>query len=102
MKSGIELISEERQEQIIKHGRTVELDVRYNQDNQLIQAAIHLIQSEEGFDESDMELIPEEWDESVYRKMLLKPYLKRLAIAGALIAAKIDSYQYEEEVTFGQ
>lgn len=32
MKSGIQLIAKERQEQIEKHGRTIERDVRENTD----------------------------------------------------------------------
>jgi hypothetical protein len=35
-KSGIELIAEERQEQLTKHGRTIELDVLLNVSSQII------------------------------------------------------------------
>lgn len=39
MKSGIELIAAERQEQIEKHGRTIKSDIANNKDFQLSYAA---------------------------------------------------------------
>ena len=39
MKTGIELIAEERQEQIEKHGRSIERDVKENDNYQLSNAA---------------------------------------------------------------
>lgn len=93
MKNGIELIAIERQEQIEKHGRTIESDVLYNKHYQLVNTAKHLLNIFEEYDESDMELAPDDWDKKIYRKMLLKPYKERLIIAGALIAAEIDRLQ---------
>lgn len=85
MKTGIELIAEERQEQISKHGRTVLNDVFENKGRQLVKAAQELLEQlpiNTGF--------PPEWDKDVVDKMRSKSYYKRLIIAGALIAAEID------------
>lgn len=90
MKTGVELISEERQEQILKHKRSVEEDVRLNTKGQLSVAAGILSQK---FIPDDMDLIPKEWNEIIWSKMLRKPYKERLIIAGALIAAEIDRIQ---------
>ena len=45
MKTGIELIAQERAEQIEKHGRTIELDVKQNNHHQLSDAASALRRS---------------------------------------------------------
>lgn len=99
MKSGIELIAEERQEQIVKHGRTIELDVLQNKDGQLCHGASLLLQKFEGspfehltpgLDDAFRDIVPIGWDEQIYHKMFDKPYKERLIIAGALIAAEID------------
>jgi hypothetical protein len=87
MNTGIELIAQERKEQIEKHGRTVELDVKNNEDGQLPEAAQHLM------DESICQCNnckPADWDATIWKKMTGKPYKERLIIAGALIAAEID------------
>lgn len=47
MKTGIELIAEERREQIEKHGRTIERDILYNRTRQLSSGAAMLIWSED-------------------------------------------------------
>lgn len=92
MKSGIELIAQERQEQIEKHGRTIELDVRNNNHYQLSEAAGLLSTPDMGADlavEPD-ECCPVDWDLSIWKKMCEKSYEQRLIIAGALIAAELD------------
>jgi hypothetical protein len=91
-KTGIELIAEERQEQIEKHKRTVAEDVEYNDNGQLALGAEMLLaaEHEEGIDPYSY---PDGWDEDICRKMLAKPYKERLVIAGALIAAEIDRLQ---------
>lgn len=92
MKTGIELIALERWEQTFKHGRTIESDVKENDNNQLSQGALMLlsVDYEEGI---DSESYPEGWDKEICRKMLGKSYKGRLIIAGALIAAEIDRIQ---------
>lgn len=89
MKTGIELIAQERAEQIEKHGRTIEKDVELNDDQQLSLAAEMLlaVEHEEGI---DSESYPDGWDKEICTYMISKPYKERLIIAGALIAAEID------------
>ena len=87
METGINLIKKEREEQIIKQGRTTELDIEYNSNCQLAFAAERL-----GVPELDMlnYIAPVNWDEQIWDKMISKPYKQRLIIAGALIAAELD------------
>lgn len=87
MKSGIELIAEERQEQIEKHGRTLLKDISQNNNGQLIDGAIVLTKKIVGLP------FPKEWDYAICDKMYQKPLKERLIIAGALIAAEIDRLQ---------
>lgn len=89
MKSGIELIAEERQDQIRKHGYITTWDINENSEGQLSHAARKLIspavEREVG--------CPKNWKQDAYNKMADKSYLDRLIIAGALIAAEIDRLQ---------
>lgn len=95
MKSGIELIAQERQEQLEKHKRTVDHDAAFNTDNQLLDAASVLSmdapQEILDFHKDDP---PIGWNEETWSHMLDKPYVERLTIAGALIAAEIDRVQF--------
>lgn len=88
MKSGIELIAIERQEQIEKHRRSVTTDVIHNDKGQLRVAANRLTQS--GASTSGY---PTNWNQDLWNKMRNKPIKERLIIAGALIAAEIDRLQ---------
>lgn len=93
--TGIELISQERQEQITKHGRTVEEDKNLNTEFQLTDAASCLsIPVPEGMEsvyiQSHENHPPVGWDKEIWGRMLRKPLKERLIIAGALIAAEID------------
>lgn len=87
--TGIELIAKERQEQIEKHGRTVELDRKQNGLNQLLKAARVLTNENVSSLLADVTK-PVGWDMAIWQKMMDKPYRERLVIAGALIAAEID------------
>lgn len=106
MKTGIELIAQERQEQIEKHGRTIEKDVEYNHGKytdhngeqinnpQLTAAARWLIHDDVMKYWVDQELFrPFGWDRGIWSKMINKTYKERLIISGALIAAEIDRLQ---------
>lgn len=85
MKSGIELIADERREQIIKHGRSVARDLEANSEyNQLVKAAIALLKN------PSFEDRPVKWSSKIWDKMRHKNKYERLIIAGALIAAEID------------
>ena len=88
MKHGIELIADERKDQIEKHGRTIERDIKENTSEQLPTAVIRLLQR----DRYDVPP-PFMWSEKIWEHMNSKPYLDRLVIAGALIAAEIDRFQ---------
>jgi len=92
MKTGIELITKERDEQISKHGRTIRKDVEINKKAQLSFAAAILTcpTPEQYADSSNNYACPTGWDINVWNKMRLKSYKERLIIAGALIAAEID------------
>jgi hypothetical protein len=92
-KTGIELIAEERREQIEKHNRTIQQDINLNTDFQLCSAAHRLLFSpqDEGLElMKETPFIPEGWNYAIWCKMVDKPYKERLIIAGALIAAEID------------
>jgi len=93
MKTGIELIAQERKEQIEKHGRTIFSDTDVNRSEQLRLGAIRLI-----VDSYDRECLnPNDWNIKAWQKMAAKDYKERLIIAGALIAAEIDRLQYVEK-----
>jgi len=92
-KSGIELIAEERREQLEKHGRTIDYDLKNNQFGQLSLAAEYLI-TEDPHCELQQ---PHGWSETLWKKMKSKTELERLIIAGALIAAEIDRLQASGE-----
>jgi hypothetical protein len=75
MRTGIELIAVERQEQIEKHHRTIEDDVKFNNCYQLSIGAIDLI----NINHSNDEVIPEApfgWDDELWVKMCNKPLKK--------------------------
>jgi len=101
MKSGIELIAEERKEQMEKHGRTHVSDVRENWDAQLSTAAGMLAYQD--IDElNGRDAPPTNWDLATWQKMWDKPYFERLKIAGALIAAELDRLILEDLVNVQQ
>ena len=84
-KTGIELIAEERQEQIEKHGWDLSHDASYS-DEQLLKAALFCI------DQKRFEW-PWGWIGYFRNKVLDKNRIEQLAVAGALIAAEIDRLQ---------
>jgi hypothetical protein len=107
MKTGIDLIAIERQEQIEKHNRTLDRDKRENNHYQLSEGAALLcyvdeeevggvaMEKGEGYDFSHC--CPTIWDHDIWDKMMNKPYKERLIIAGALLAAEIDRLNSIEE-----
>lgn len=86
MKTGIELIAEERAEQLTKHNRTIERDVEQNNNYELRRGAIALL-------EDDKTKFSWFWNSQICEKMISKSYKERLIIAGAFIAAEIDRLQ---------
>lgn len=102
MKTGIELIAEERAEQVTKHHINIDMDVLHNNHYQLSQAASLLcyVDEEEVAGEAKEDntwdfsgCAPGNWDINIWNKMMNKSYKERLIIAGALIAAEIDRLQ---------
>jgi len=93
MKTGIELITEERLEQIEKHGRSISEDVMNNSEFQLLQAANALTYFEFSSEVATNAYRPYGWNLEIWRRMCNKKYKERLIIAGALIAAEIDRLQ---------
>lgn len=92
--TGIELIAKERQEQIVKHGKTVDFDVKFNTDQLLKAAEILLKPVISPFLQTRR---PFGWDRVYWHKLINKPYSERLTISGALIAAEIDRLKRLEE-----
>jgi len=85
MPTGIELITQERREQIEKHGFDEQNDRDYSQ-NELIKAALFCINP-------DQFEWPFYWLEKFRDKILQKTEVQRLTVAAALIAAQIDRLQ---------
>lgn len=99
MKTGIQLIKEERDEQVTKHHINTGLDVLHNSSCQLAYAAERLCVPE--LDVPNY-IPPMNWDERIWDKMISKPYKERLIIAGALIAAELDrllAIEQQEKIT---
>ena len=88
MKNGIELITEERIEQIEKHGMNVDHDSQHG-DCQLVEASQAIL------DYCNCCSWPDGWDQSMLEHINSKPRVEQLAIAGAFIAAEIDRVQTE-------
>lgn len=88
--TGIELIAKERQEQIEKHGHTPESDFqKYNG-----MYSPELTWAANAAATADLGEFPKIWPDELCNKILDKPEIERLAIAGALIAAEIDRLLY--------
>lgn len=107
MKSGIELLTEERQKQIDKHGFTGKHHAENPQwydKNQLVTAANALTNIEDWktvsplVKETYWRVIPHNWDKNWYNDLLGRPYEERLQIAGALLAAELDRRAYLKEL----
>jgi hypothetical protein len=96
MKTGIELISNERQ-RVIGLGVTVEHDVENNANKQLIEA-ISLLVADGGRDVQDnflyekmrLEAPPSGWNPKAWEELSKSDYTSRLIAAGQMIAAEID------------
>jgi hypothetical protein len=84
-KTGIELIAEERRQQIEKHGFNEAHD-DCNGQNQLPSAATWIISG-------DVDYWPDDWNNEWMYKIGKKSRAKQLVVAGALIAAEIDRLQ---------
>lgn len=91
-KTGIEMIAQERAEQIEKHGYTVEKDVEKYGDKGLIGVA-GVITGSLVDPQMEMMLMPvmtELWGIDAAYKIAKKSPEEKLALVGALVAAQID------------
>jgi hypothetical protein len=98
---GLTAIVDERYEQLTVHGRTVERDIEINTWHQLSFIAMMLIhvdydrEHNPNFDEDEYIAMycPTDWNKEVFRHMLRKPFVERIAVSGALLAAEISRYK---------
>ena len=96
MSKGAELITQERLEQINKHGWNATDKDYVNQE--LIQAAWFTMNP-------DLFAWPDGWQDYFKNKIKNKTHLERLTVAGAFIAAEIDrilKQQENDNITTGQ
>lgn len=97
MKTGIELITEERQKQITKHGFTAEHHAlnsdKWYKENQLQEAAFFLL-DESASPEELKNRVPKNWDYTWFYDLNHRERKERLIIAGALIAAELDRLEF--------
>lgn len=89
-RTGIELIIEERKDQIEKHGFSVDNDTYYSK-GELIQAALFCANPE-------FFSWPNQWDEHFKDKILNKDRIGQLKCGGAFFAAEIDRIRHEEQM----
>lgn len=94
--TGIELIAQERKEQIEKHGKSIDDDIKHNAYRELTKAAKGLLDFNTKGNKKDDEDYAEflrlkSWNKDIWINMCCnKSYKERLIIAGALIAAELD------------
>lgn len=87
--TGTEMIANEREEQIIKHGYTLEHDRDIETNGGLIDGAQYLLRNYSGY-EDNSKYFPEKWMDYTKEKFDMKGDIETLTVAGALIAAEID------------
>lgn len=78
----------ERVKQVTIKDRSVEDDVKYNTQGELIRGAMYILQLETEW--------PETWNDEYRQKVDTYDNKKRLVVAGALIAAELDRVIYLE------
>lgn len=103
MKTGIELIADERKEQIERFGFTGEHHVNHPEwyeEEQLLSASHMLSQYEKDNDITYLyrDIVPLNWSKDWWQKMCDKPKRERIIIAGALLAAELDrKYNFDSD-----
>ena len=101
MKTGVQLITEEREKQISKHGFTGEHHFNHPEwyeNGQLIRASqILLTKTIDSERIKKYHLFPKNWDAEWFKNLCDRPYNERMIIAGALIGAEFDRISYETE-----
>jgi hypothetical protein len=92
MKTGVELIAQERHEQIEKHDRTIERDAKFNANGEMKAVARYILGV--GTDSE----YPRNWSSDWKFKLDRKTPVEKLVIAGAFIAAEIDRLAAASEI----
>lgn len=90
---GTLLTTIERDEQLEKHGFSVEKDAKYYQNNELVFASLAAILAKEpllGKTYTPDALWPPDWDDDYLVKILKKDRVGQLKVAAALLCAEID------------
>ena len=92
MKTGLEIIVEERIEQIENHGYDADHDDKHV-NGEMLKLALYFITGDEDF-------YPYGWVTPIKAEVFKKDRINQLAIAGAMIAAEIDRLQRKGEIKF--
>ena len=93
MRTGIDIIGQERRAQVAKHERSLEYDARVNNGGQLAEAAAVIIHAERLNEDGILLTCPKGWDLAHWGKMCSYPKERRIAIAGAWLCAELDRLQ---------
>lgn len=95
LKTGVQLIDQERNEQIHKYGRTTLFDYHNNPDRVIVHACISIL----GYSVNAPGNPPNGWDPVTWSNIVNKSHVQRLAIVGAFVAAEIDRCLYVKHFT---
>jgi hypothetical protein len=95
--TGLQLVTDERNEMIAKHHNTIEADVRFNSVSEsncpytmpLVMGAVNLL-------DPYYKRTPAHWSPKIIEHMDEKPYKEKLITAAALLVAEIDRLIYIE------
>ena len=82
------LITAKRNQQLMKHNRSLEYDLQDNAGGQLEQGALFILLSD--YDENAERFYPNNWSEEFLLKVSEHSQKDRLIIAASLLAAEID------------
>src|SRR6185295_3506717 len=91
MKTGIELIKEERREQWEKHGFTLDHDAKFYKKGELFQAATFCLELKSLNGEPPARMLsswPKGWGEHFENKIRNKTRIGQLIVAGAFLLAE--------------
>lgn len=93
MKTGIELIKKEREEQIHKHGFSLQKDAEFYKNGELLQAADFCLEQariKAGVQKNMQLAWPDGWDLYFRDKIYGKSVIDQLTVCGAFILAEKD------------
>lgn len=87
LKTGGELIMEERERQVLEHSHFIASDAIKYRSGELVQLALALIHN-------NIEFAPADFDRDQVKRWLDLEATERLILAGAFIAAQIDVFNF--------